>query len=97
MKRWVFALALSAVFLAAGIMSLYVGTPRDVSDLKNFAGGKVRVSGQLVEYGKDGDYLYLILRGRDGFTIKAVVPYQEVLKLAGPSFTFSDEVVVEGV
>ncbi|MEM1598826.1 MAG: hypothetical protein QXI07_09990, partial [Pyrobaculum sp.] len=42
-------------------------------------------------------YLYLILRGRDGFTIKAVVPYQEVLKLAGPSFTFSDEVVVEGV
>jgi len=97
MKRLVFVGALIAVFLAAGIMSLYVGTPRDVSDLKSFPGGKVRVSGYLVEYGRSGDYLYLVLRGRDGFTITAYVPYREVLKVAGPSFQFSDEVVVEGV
>jgi len=55
------------------------------------------VSGYLVEYGRSGDYLYLVLRGRDGFTITAYVPYREVLKVAGPSFQFSDEVVVEGV
>jgi hypothetical protein len=97
MRRWIFVGALVAVFLAAGIMSLYVGTPKDVSDLKNSAGGKVRVSGQLVEYGRSGDYLYLVLRGRDGFTVTAYVPYGEVLKVAGPSFQFSDEVVVEGI
>jgi hypothetical protein len=97
MKRLVFIGALVAVFLAAGIMSLYIGTPKDVSELKDFPGGKVRVSGQLVEYGRSGDYLYLVLRGRDGFTIVGYVPYREVLKVAGPSFQFSDEVVVEGV
>ncbi|AET33099.1 hypothetical protein [Pyrobaculum ferrireducens] len=96
MKRWVLAGVLIAVFLAAGIASLYIGTPRDVSDLERFSGGKVRVSGKLVTYGKSGDYLYLILEGRDGFRITAVVPYVEVLKVAGPSFQFSDEVVVEG-
>ncbi|ABP50512.1 MAG: hypothetical protein OWQ51_05860 [Pyrobaculum arsenaticum] len=97
MKRWVFAAALISIFLVAGVMSLYIGTPMDVSDLKNFKGGKVRVSGKLVDYGRAGDNLYLILRGRDGFTITALIPYQEVLKVAGPSFQFSDEVVVEGV
>jgi len=96
MNRWVVAGALVAVFLAAGIASLFVGTPKDVSDLKNFPGGKVRVSGQLVEYSREGDYIYLILRGRDGFTIRAVVPYDTVVRLAGPSFQFSGEVVVEG-
>jgi len=30
MRRWIFVGALVAVFLAAGIMSLYVGTPKDV-------------------------------------------------------------------
>lgn len=97
MNKWIITAALAAVFLAAGVASLYLGSPKDVSDLKNFRGGFVKVSGQLVEYGREGDYIYLILRGRDGFTIKAVVPYKEVLELAGPSFQFSDEVVVEGV
>ncbi|MFN3803816.1 MAG: hypothetical protein ACK4SY_02035 [Pyrobaculum sp.] len=97
MRRLVLIIALAAVFLAAGIMSLYVGSPKDVSDLKNFPGGKVRVSGVLVDYGREGDYLYLTLRGRDGFTIRAVVPYMEVVKMAGPQFQFDREVVVEGV
>ncbi len=96
MNRLVLALALAALFITAGVMSLYAGVPKDVSDLKNHPGGKVRVSGVLLNYGVEGDSLYLLLAGRDGFTIRAVVPYLEVVRVAGANFQFDREVVLEG-
>lgn len=97
MNKLALVLSLLAVFIAAGVASLFVGAPLDVSDLKNSAGGKVRVAGEYVSSYVEGGRLYILLRGRDGFLITAVVPYSDVVKRYGPVFKFSGTVVLEGV
>lgn len=97
MKRIALVIVLLALFIVAGILSMYVGAPMDVSDLRNSKGGKVKVVGSYGGHYVTNGYVYILLVGQDGYTIVGVIPYKQVLKLAGPYFQFGDTLIVEGI
>ncbi|MEL9991368.1 MAG: hypothetical protein QXP98_07730 [Thermoproteus sp.] len=99
MRGVVVAAVLAAVFAAVGLLSVYMGSPMDVSDLAKLKGPpvSVKVSGAFGGYWMSNGYVYIKLVGRDGFSIIAVAPYSEIVKRAGTSFQFSNTVVVEGI
>jgi len=69
-----FVLLLAASMTSVAVLGLVSGGPMDVSELSRFSMPvKVKASGQLVKYYVSGNEVRLILKGKDGSTVTAVI------------------------
>ena len=102
-KLFAVAVALFAAFTAVGLYAVRSSGYMDVSELvKLTRPAKVTVKGYLADlrYDLQGGVLYMVLQGRDGSKVLAVVDLNYIEKRYGPIQYIKwdrDNVVVEGV